>query len=121
MAAPHAARPGRAHAPGRGGVHARPRNEYEIADLALAPQGAARIAWAADQMPVLAQVRQRLEQQQPLADVRVAACLHVTPETANLLRTLVAGGASAALCSAHPRPAQDDVAAVLENDHGSER
>ena len=120
MAAPHAARPGRAHAPGRGGVHARPRNEYEIADLALASQGAARIAWAADQMPVLAQVRQRLEQQQPLADVRVAACLHVTPETANLLRTLVAGGASAALCSANPLSAQDDVAAALVNDYGIE-
>ncbi|MBV9312098.1 MAG: adenosylhomocysteinase [Solirubrobacterales bacterium] len=89
-----------------------------MADLALAPEGAKRIAWAADQMPVLAQVRERLARQTPLAGVRIAACLHVTPETANLLTALVAGGASAALCSANPLSAQDDVAAALVRDHG---
>ena len=86
---------------------------HDVADLALAPQGEARIAWAAGQMPVLAQIRQRFTAEQPLAGVRVAACLHVTAETANLVRTLRAGGASVALCSANPLSTQDDVAAAL--------
>jgi adenosylhomocysteinase len=93
---------------------------YEIADLSLAGEGAARIAWASDQMPVLRQIRERFAAQRPLAGVRVAACLHVTAETANLLRTLIEGGASAALCSANPLSAQDDVAAALVRDHGVE-
>ena len=90
----------------------------EVADLALAPEGAARIAWADEQMPVLRAVRERFAVQSPLAGVRVAACLHVTAETANLLLTLVAGGATAALCSANPLSTQDDVAASLVVDHG---
>jgi len=91
---------------------------HDVADLALAPAGSARIEWAAEQMPVLAMVRERFERERPLADVRVAACLHVTAETANLVRTLIAGGASTALCSANPLSTQDDVAAALVSDDG---
>ncbi len=93
---------------------------HEIADLALAPEGAARIAWAFEQMPVLAQIRKRLLEERPLEGIRIAACLHVTAETANLVRTLIDGGASVALCSANPLSAQDDVAASLVLDHGVE-
>ncbi|MDQ6817976.1 MAG: adenosylhomocysteinase [Actinomycetota bacterium] len=93
---------------------------HEVADLALAPEGLARVAWAAGQMPVLAKVRARLAAQRPLEGVSVAACLHVTAETANLLLALVAGGATAALCSANPLSTQDDVAAALVAEHGIE-
>jgi adenosylhomocysteinase len=93
---------------------------YEIADLSLAASGADRISWAAGQMPVLGQVAERFSAEQPLAGVRVAACLHVTAETANLARTLQAGGASVALCSANPLSTQDDVAAALVAEHGIE-
>jgi adenosylhomocysteinase len=85
----------------------------EVADLALAPEGESRIAWAAGQMPVLARIRARFAEQRPLAGVRVAACLHVTAETANLVYTLRGGGASVALCAANPLSTQDDVAAAL--------
>ena len=64
-------------------------------------------------MPVLARIRERFEAERPLAGIRIAACLHVTAETANLMRTLVAGGATVALCSANPLSTQDDVAAAL--------
>jgi adenosylhomocysteinase len=94
--------------------------QHEVADLGLAPEGAARIAWAGEQMPVLAHVRRRFVDERPLDGVHVAACLHVTAETANLITTLVAGGASAALCSANPLSAQDDVAAALALEHGVE-
>ncbi len=93
---------------------------HEIADLGLAPSGAARIAWASEQMPVLARVRERWASERPLEGIRVAACLHVTAETANLIRTLQAGGATASLCSANPLSTQDDVAAALVYDHGVE-
>jgi adenosylhomocysteinase len=86
---------------------------HDVADLALAPEGQARIAWAAGQMPVLAQIRERFAAERPLEGMRIAACLHVTGETANLIRTLVAGGAKLGLCSANPLSAQDDVAAAL--------
>ncbi len=86
---------------------------HDIADLALADSGLARIEWAAGQMPVLQQIRRRFEADRPLDGVRVAACLHVTAETANLVRTLRAGGADTALCSANPLSTQDDVAAAL--------
>jgi adenosylhomocysteinase len=86
---------------------------HDVADLALAPQGEARIAWAAGQMPVLRQIQERFAAQRPLNGVRIAACLHVTAETANLVRALKAGGAIAALCSANPLSTQDDVAAAL--------
>jgi adenosylhomocysteinase len=71
-------------------------------------------------MPVLAQIRERFERRRPLDGVRIAACLHVTAETANLVLTLVAGGAKAALCSANPLSTQDDVASALVADHGVE-
>ena len=93
---------------------------HDVADLSLAPEGAAQIAWASDQMPVLRRIRERFERQRPLEGVRIAACLHVTAETANLVLTLVAGGAEAALCSANPLSTQDDVAAALVSDHGVE-
>ncbi len=86
---------------------------HDVADLDLADEGRERIDWADGQMPVLAQVRKRFGQQRPLEGVRVAACLHVTAETANLIRALIAGGAKAALCSANPLSVQDDVAAAL--------
>jgi adenosylhomocysteinase len=86
---------------------------HDVADLALAGDGEARIGWAAGQMPVLAMIRERFASQRPLEGVRIAACLHVTAETANLVRALSAGGAEVALCSANPLSTQDDVAAAL--------
>jgi adenosylhomocysteinase len=85
----------------------------EVADLALADEGRDRTAWARGQMPVLESLRERFAAEQPLQEVTVAACLHVTAETANLLQALAAGGASLALCSANPLSTQDDVAAAL--------
>jgi adenosylhomocysteinase len=93
---------------------------HDVADLSLAPQGEARIAWAAEQMPVLAQIRDRFDEQRPLENIRIAACLHVTAETANLVLALKAGGAVPALCSANPLSTQDDVAAALVREHGIE-
>jgi adenosylhomocysteinase len=86
---------------------------HEVADLSLADEGRDRIAWARDQMPVLESVRERLARERPLDGVTVAACLHVTAETANLVLALGAGGARLALCSANPLSVQDDVAAAL--------
>jgi len=85
----------------------------DISDPALAPEGQARIAWAAGQMPVLARIAERFARERPLESVRVAVCLHVTAETANLMRCLAAGGARAALCAANSLSTQDDVAAAL--------
>jgi len=93
---------------------------HDVADLTLAPDGELRIDWAAGQMPVLAQIRRRFAAERPLDGIRVAACLHVTAETANLVRTLSAGGATVALCSANPLSAQDDVAAALVAEDGVE-
>jgi adenosylhomocysteinase len=86
---------------------------HEIADLGLADQGADRIAWAAGQMPVLGQIAARFAEHAPLAGIRIAACLHVTAETAVLMRALAGGGAEVSLCSANPLATQDDVAAAL--------
>lgn len=86
---------------------------HDVADLGSVQAGADRIAWASGQMPVLAQVRDRFADARPLAGVKVAACLHVTAETAALVRTLIAAGAEVALCSANPLATQDDVAAAL--------
>jgi adenosylhomocysteinase len=86
---------------------------YDVKDLTLAPEGVRRIAWADRQMPVLAAIRERFEAEQPLAGYRVSACLHVTTETANLARTLKAGGAEVILCASNPLSTQDDVAAAL--------
>ncbi len=86
---------------------------YDVKDLALAEQGALRMEWADNEMPVLRLIRQRFEQEKPLKGVRIAACLHVTTETGNLMRTLKAGGAEIALCASNPLSTQDDLAAAL--------
>jgi len=85
----------------------------DIADGALAEAGEARIAWADGQMPVLRSIRERFAAERPLDGLVVGACLHVTSETANLARTLAAGGAEVALCASNPFATQDDVAAAL--------
>jgi adenosylhomocysteinase len=99
---------------------ARAQTSHDVADLALAPQGEARIAWADGQMPVLRSIRERFARERVLAGIRIAACLHVTAETANLVRTLQAGGADVALCAANPLSTQDDAAAALVARHGLE-
>jgi adenosylhomocysteinase len=86
---------------------------YDVKDIALAEQGALRMEWADNEMPVLRLIRQRFEQEKPLQGVRIAACLHVTTETGNLMRTLKAGGAEIALCASNPLSTQDDLAAAL--------
>jgi len=86
---------------------------HDVKDLSLAPNGVVRITWADRHMPVLAAIRDRFEVDQPLAGYRIAACLHVTSETANLMRTLKAGGADVVLCASNPLSTQDDVAAAL--------
>jgi adenosylhomocysteinase len=91
----------------------------DIADPALAEAGRARIEWADAQMPVLRSIRERFAVQRPLADITVAACLHVTAETANLVRALMAGGAQVALCAANPLSTQDETAAALVEDLGA--
>ncbi|MGZ6299842.1 MAG: adenosylhomocysteinase [Candidatus Limnocylindria bacterium] len=89
----------------------------DVADIGLAEAGADKIAWADRQMPVLAAIRDRFAAEQPLAGWRISACLHVTSETANLVRTLAAGGADVVLCSSNPLSTQDDVAASLVVHH----
>src|SRR5712664_204266 len=90
---------------------------YDVKDLALATEGVRRIAWADRHMPVLAAIRDRFDAEQPLAGYRIAACLHVTSETANLMRTLKAGGADIVLCASNPLSTQDDVAAALVEEY----
>jgi adenosylhomocysteinase len=92
--------------------------QHDVKDLALAPQGVDRIEWADRQMPVLAAIRQAFERDRPLAGYRVSACLHVTTETANLMRTLKQGGADVVLCASNPLSTQDDVAAALVSEYG---
>ncbi len=92
----------------------------EVADVSLAAAGQTRIDWADEQMPVLRSISERFSRERPLAGVRIAACLHVTAETANLIRTLRAGGAEPALCASNPLSTQDDVAAALVERHGAE-
>jgi adenosylhomocysteinase len=90
----------------------------DVADTALAGAGEARIEWADGQMPVLRSIRERFARERPLEGIVVGACLHVTSETANLVRTLAAGGADVALCASNPFATQDDVAAALAADGG---
>jgi adenosylhomocysteinase len=90
---------------------------FDVKDVALAPEGLSRIEWADRQMPVLAAIRDRFESEQPLAGFRVSACLHVTSETANLMRALKAGGADIVLCASNPLSTQDDVAAALVEEY----
>lgn len=91
---------------------------HGVADLGLAPFGVRRIEWAARAMPVLGQVRTRFAAERPFDGVRIAACMHVTAETAHLVRTLAAGGADVALCAANPLSTQDDTAAALVREYG---
>src|SRR6187431_3626198 len=91
---------------------------YDVKDLALAPEGVRRIEWADRQMPVLAAIRERFEKERPLEGMRIAACLHVTTETANLMRTLQAGGAEVVLCASNPLSTQDDTASALVEEYG---
>ena len=90
----------------------------DVRDLALAPRGKTRIEWADASMPVLRQIRERFEKEKPLRGLRLSACLHVTSETANLARTLTAGGADLVLCASNPLSTQDEVAASLAADYG---
>jgi adenosylhomocysteinase len=92
--------------------------KYDVKDLTLAAEGVRRIEWADRQMPVLAAIRERFEREQPLSGYRISACLHVTTETANLMRTLQAGGAEPVLCASNPLSTQDDVAAALVDEYG---
>ncbi len=92
--------------------------EHDILDLGLADEGRLKIEWADRQMPVLARIRERFEKERPLDGVKIAACLHVTTETANLMRTLSAGGADVALCASNPLSTQDTTAAGLVEAYG---
>ncbi len=90
----------------------------DVADMKLATKGKKRILWADQDMPVLARIRERFAKEKPLKDLRMSACLHVTAETANLVRTLQAGGANVMLIASNPLSTQDDVAASLVKDFG---
>ncbi len=90
--------------------------DFDIADISLADKGRLRIEWAAQSMPVLNQIRKRFESEKPLEGYRLSACLHVTTETASLVKTLKAGGADVTLCASNPLSTQDDVAAALVRD-----
>jgi adenosylhomocysteinase len=96
------------------------QKSYDIADIGLADAGQTRIAWAERRMPVLRQIRERFERERPLEGITMACCLHVTTETANLVRALLAGGAEVALCASNPLSTQDDVAAALVDRNGAQ-
>src|SRR5438477_1005881 len=90
----------------------------DIAKPELADKGKKRILWADQDMPVLRQIRARFEKEKPLAGMKMSACLHVTAETANLARTITAGGADLVLIASNPLSTQDDVAASIARDFG---
>ena len=90
--------------------------DYDIKDINLAKAGRLRIEWAAMSMPVLGMIRERFEEERPLEGLRLSACLHVTTETASLVKTLKSGGAEGVLCASNPLSTQDDVAASLVAD-----
>jgi adenosylhomocysteinase len=92
--------------------------DYDVKDLSLAEAGQNRVEWAEQEMPVLRLIRERFEREKPLAGIRISACLHVTTETANLMRALKAGGARARLCASNPLSTQDDAAAALVVKYG---
>src|SRR5882724_9151634 len=93
-------------------------NKCDVKDPSLADRGVTRIEWAERDMPVLRSIRHRFEREKPLAGMRLAACLHVTTETANLAITLKAGGAEVAICASNPLSTQDDAAAALAHHYG---
>src|SRR5437016_7756127 len=99
-------------------VNTQTQVECDVKDLALADLGKRRTEWAFQSMPVLQTIRKQFIKTQPLAGVRISACLHVTSETANLMITLKDGGASIVLCASNPLSTQDDVAATLVRDYG---
>src|ERR1043165_2279881 len=90
----------------------------DVKDPSLSGKGVTRVEWAARDMPVLRSIRHRFEREKPLAGIRLAACLHVTTETANLAITLKAGGADVAICASNPLPTQDETAAALAVEYG---
>ena len=92
--------------------------DYDVKDMGLADQGKLKIEWAEATMPVLRLIRKRFEKEQPFKGIRATACLHVTTETANLMKTLKAGGADVRLCASNPLSTQDDVAAALVKHEG---
>ncbi len=92
--------------------------KYDVKDISLARKGALRIEWAAKEMPVLRSIRERFAREKPLKGIKLAACLHVTTETANLAETLKSGGAHVSLCASNPLSTQDDVAASLVKNSG---
>jgi len=92
--------------------------EYDVKDLGLAEQGKLRMEWAGQSMPVLKIIGERFKKEKPLTGMRIAACLHVTTETGNLMRVLKDGGAEAYLCASNPLSTQDDVAAALVKEYG---
>ena len=91
---------------------------HDVKNMDLAGEGVRRIEWADRLMPVLRTIRERFEREKPLEGLRMSACLHVTAETANLCRTLAAGGADLVLCASNPLSTQDDVAAALVAEYG---
>src|SRR5947209_19623767 len=93
-------------------------SNYDVKDIALASEGKKRIEWADKDMPVLRAIRERFTREQPLKGYRMSACLHITTETAALLRTLVAGGAEVVACASNPLSTQDDNAASLVTNYG---
>src|SRR3954453_15527141 len=95
-------------------VATKPR--HDVKDLKLGAAGKKRILWADSDMPVLARIRERFAREKPLAGKRMSCCLHVTAETANLMRTMQAGGADSVLIASNPLSTQDDVAASLVKD-----
>jgi adenosylhomocysteinase len=105
-------------APATASPTGRPSPSADVTDLALAGDGVRRIDWAEREMPVLRLIRERFERERPLAGVRIGACLHVTTETANLMRTLKAGGADVVLAASNPLSTKDDVAAALVAEYG---
>ena len=90
--------------------------QFDVRDIGLAPRGKDRVLWADDRMAVLRSIRSRFSKDKPLRGIRIAACLHVTTETANLMRALQAGGAEVVLCASNPLSTQGDVAASLVAD-----
>ena len=91
--------------------------DHDVRDLDLADKGKLRIEWANQSMPVLNLIKEEFVKNQPLKGIRIAACLHVTTETASLLKTLKAGGGEVVVCASNPLSTQDDVAASLVADH----
>lgn len=87
--------------------------KHDIKDISLAKKGKLRVEWASQEMPVLKSIQERFQRKKPLKGIRIAACLHVTTETANLMETLKAGGAQVHLCASNPLSTQDDVASAL--------